>query len=148
MKRALVAIPLLILLAVLCAHAQAQQSFTLEQVMSAPFPSDLTASKTGNRIAWALNEQGKRNVWVAEGPDFKARRLTSYLEDDGQEISSLSLFADGSTLVYVRGGGKNTAGQFPNPTSNPAGVEQAVGQRALCGWKEQADDLRAAWKVD
>jgi len=126
MKRAFVAIPLLILLAVLCARVQAQQNFTLEQVMSAPFPSDLTASKTGSRIAWALNEQGKRNVWVAEGPDFKARRLTSYVEDDGQEISSISFSADGNTLVYTRGGGKNPAGQFPNPTSNPAGVEQAV----------------------
>src|SRR5882762_5609186 len=133
MKRALVAIPLLILLAALCGHAQAQQSFTLEQVMSAPFPSDLAASKTGSRIAWALNEQGKRNVWVAEGPDFRARRLTSYLEDDGQEISSVSFSADGNTLVYVRGGGKNPAGQFPNPTSNPAGIEQAVWSIAWSG---------------
>ncbi|HXJ45519.1 MAG TPA: alpha/beta fold hydrolase [Candidatus Dormibacteraeota bacterium] len=140
MKRALVAIPLVILLAVLCVHAQAQQSFTLEQVMSAPFPSDLTASKTGNRIAWALDEQGKRNVWVAEGPDFKARRLTSYLEDDGQEISSLSFSADGGTLVYTRGGGKNPAGQFPNPTSNPAGVEQAIWSIAWSGGEPKKID--------
>ncbi len=126
MKRSLVAIPLLVLLVVSCVHAQGPQSFTLEQVMSAPFPSDLTASKTGNRIAWVLDEQGKRNVWVAEGPYFKSRCLTSYLEDDGQEISSLSFSADGNTLVYTRGGSKNPAGQFPNPTSNPVGVEQAV----------------------
>jgi dipeptidyl aminopeptidase/acylaminoacyl peptidase len=126
MMRSLVTAALLILFAASCVPAQAQQNFTLEQVLSAPFPSDLTASKTGNRIAWALYEQGQRNVWVAEGPDFKARRLTSYLEDDGQEISSLSFSADGNALVYTRGGGKNPAGQFPNPTSNPAGVEQAV----------------------
>src|SRR6202171_4742611 len=47
--------------------ANAQKPFTLEQVMSAPFPANLTAAKTGNRVAWTLDEQGKRNVWVAEG---------------------------------------------------------------------------------
>ncbi|HWZ97787.1 MAG TPA: prolyl oligopeptidase family serine peptidase [Candidatus Dormibacteraeota bacterium] len=124
MKRALVGIVLAILFAACCARAQ--ERFTLERVLSAPFPADLVASKTGSRIAWTLNDQGKRNVWVAEGPDFKARRLTSYLDDDGQELSSLSFSADGNTLFYTRGGGKNSAGQFPNPTSNPAGVETAV----------------------
>src|SRR5215211_728176 len=52
-------------------------SFTLEQIKSYPFPNELTASATGSRIAWAFNERGARNVWVAEGPDFKARRLTN-----------------------------------------------------------------------
>ena len=47
-----------------------QQPFTLEQILSAPFPSDLVASKTGNRIAWTLNQGGHRNVWYAEGPGF------------------------------------------------------------------------------
>src|SRR5258706_12562291 len=98
MKRSLVAIPLLVLLVVSCVPALGPQSFTLEQVMIAPFPSDLTASKTGNRIAWVLDEQGKRNVWVAEGPYFKSRCLSSSPEDDGQEISSLSFSADGNTL--------------------------------------------------
>jgi len=147
MNRALAAIPLLVLLAVLCVQVQAQESFTLEQIMSAPFPSDLTASKTDNRIAWALDEQGKRNVWVAEGPDFKARRLTSYLEDDGQEISSLSFSADGGTLVYTRGGGKNPTGQFPNPTSNPAGVEQAVWSIAWSGGEPKKIDAGHSPKI-
>ena len=124
MTRSLAGIVLAVLFAV--CTAQAHDRFTLEQILSAPFPADLTASKTGGRIAWTLNDQGKRNVWVAEGPDFKARRLTAYLEDDGQELSSLSFSADGNALIYVRGGSKNSTGQFPNPTSNPAGVETAV----------------------
>ncbi|HEU4934338.1 MAG TPA: hypothetical protein VFT48_19770, partial [Pyrinomonadaceae bacterium] len=74
---------------------QAAQSFTLEQLKSYPFPNELTASATGSRIAWAFNERGARNVWVAEGPDFKARRLTNYETDDGQELTSLALSADG-----------------------------------------------------
>jgi dipeptidyl aminopeptidase/acylaminoacyl peptidase len=114
-------------------RVQAQQSFTLEQVMSAPFPSDLTAAKSVPRIAWVLDEQGKRNIYVAEAPDFKARRLTAYLEEDGQEISSLQFSADANTIVYTRGGGKNRTGQSPNPTSNPAGAEEAVFQIAWHG---------------
>src|SRR5258708_27246622 len=75
----------------------AQQPFTLEQVMSAPFPSNLTAAKSAPRVAWVLDEQGKRNIYVAEAPEFKARRLTAYLEDDGQELSSLQFSADATT---------------------------------------------------
>jgi len=82
----------------------AVESFTLEQLKSYPFPNELTASATGARIAWAFNERGSRNVWVAEGPDFKARRLTNYDVDDGQELTSLSVSADGKYVVYVRGG--------------------------------------------
>ena len=109
-----------------CAGANAQKSFTLEQILSAPFPSDLTAAKNSNRVAWVFDQQGKRNIWVAEAPGFAARQLTKYNEDDGQELSSLSFSSDGNTLVYVRGGGKNAAGHVPNPTSSPAGGEQAV----------------------
>lgn len=82
----------------------AAASFTVEQIKSYPFPNELTASATGARIAWAFNEQGSRNVWVAEGPEFKARRLTNYDVDDGQELTSLSVSADGKHVVYVRGG--------------------------------------------
>src|SRR5262245_3851258 len=74
--------------------ADAQQSFTLEQVLSTPFPSSLTTAKSVPRIAWVLDEQGKRNIYVAEAPDFKARRLTSYMAEDGQELSGLQFSSD------------------------------------------------------
>src|SRR3712207_3827546 len=73
----------------------AARPFTLEQVRSYPFPNELTASSSGARIAWAFNERGQRNVWVAEGPDFRPRRLTNYAADDGQELTSVSISADG-----------------------------------------------------
>ncbi len=98
----------------------AQKSLTLETLMSAPFPENLTAAKAANRLAWTFNQEVKRNIWVAEGPSFTARRLTAYQQDDGQPISELSFSEDGNSLVYVRGEGKNASGQFPNPTSNPA----------------------------
>jgi dipeptidyl aminopeptidase/acylaminoacyl peptidase len=106
--------------------AAAQEPFTLEGILRAPFAENLTAAKEVNRIAWTLDEEGKRNVWVAEGPALPVRRLTSYLADDGQELGQLSFSDDGNALVYVRGGEKNPAGQYPNPTSNPAGVTQTV----------------------
>jgi dipeptidyl aminopeptidase/acylaminoacyl peptidase len=111
----------------------AQSSFTLEQVMSAPFPANLTASKTGGRLAWTLDQQGRRNIWVAEAPEFHVRQLTKYDSDEGQPLSELHFSLDGNTLVFVRGEGKNAAGQSPNPTSNTAGFEQSVWSIAWTG---------------
>ncbi len=89
-----------------CPSAAAAQTspFTLEQVMSAPFATNLAAAATGERLAWTLNERGRRNVWVAEGPQFTARRLTNYLSDDGQELNAVQLSPDGSRVVFMRGG--------------------------------------------
>lgn len=118
---------------VFCVSASAQKPFTLEQILSAPFPSDLTAAKNSNRVAWVFDQQGKRNIWVAEAPGFAARQLAKYNEDDGQELSEVRFSSDANALVYVRGGGKNAAGQVPNPNSNPTGAEQAIWTVAWSG---------------
>lgn len=94
----------LIGLAILSCPAFAQSRFTLDQVKGYPFPNELTACATGSRIAWALNERGSRNVWVAEGPDFRPRKLTRYDIDDGQGITGLTISHDGRWVVFVRGG--------------------------------------------
>jgi dipeptidyl aminopeptidase/acylaminoacyl peptidase len=107
--------------------------FTIDQVLSAPFPTELLASPAGNKIAWVFDSRGVRNVWIAEGPDFKAHPLTSYTADDGQEIGMLAWSGDASSLAYTRGGDANGRGEFPNPTSNPAGVTQAVYLAAISG---------------
>jgi dipeptidyl aminopeptidase/acylaminoacyl peptidase len=98
-------------------------AFTLEQVLSYPFPDNLVASPKGSRIAWTFNERGVRNVFVGEGPEFEGRRLTPYQHDDGQELTNLSFAPDGRTLVYVRGGdhGSNWSAEGnlqPNPGSS------------------------------
>lgn len=123
MKRLLLPVLLFYSIAVL-----AQSPFSLEAVKSYPFPTELTAAATGSRIAWAVNEAGKRNVYVAEGPDFVARKLTAFNIDDGQEITSLSLSPDGNWVVFVRGGdhGSNWDDGLPvNPsfTSQPWKVQ-------------------------
>jgi dipeptidyl aminopeptidase/acylaminoacyl peptidase len=84
--------------------ASSATSFTVEQIKGYPFPNELTTSAQGVRIAWAFNERGARNVWVADGPDFKARKLTNYNADDGQELTSLAISSDGKYVIYVRGG--------------------------------------------
>ncbi len=66
------------------------KTFTLEQVLSAPFPSELTAAPGGGKVAWLLNERGARNIWIAAAPDFKGVRLTNYTQDDGQDVGQLS----------------------------------------------------------
>lgn len=98
------------------------QGFSLSAIKSAPFPNELTASSQGAKIAWAFNEEGKRNVYVAEGPNFEPRKLTQYNQDDGQEITSLSISHDGKWVVFVRGGdhGSNWEDGLPvNPAFTP-----------------------------
>src|SRR5256885_420203 len=113
------------LLPAFTAGSQAQ-SFTLEQVMSSPFPSELIVSSSGNKIAWAFDAEGKRNIWIAEAPAFAARQLTRSVKDDGQELTKLIFSPDSTSIAYVRGQNKNQAGEVPNPTSDAGGARQQV----------------------
>ena len=101
-------------------------AFTVEEVMRAPFSSELVAAPGGGAVAWVVNERGVRNVWVAEAPSWAGRRLTAYGRDDGQELGELAFSPDGRRLVYVRGSSPGRRGEVPNPTSDPRGSEQAV----------------------
>ena len=95
--------------------------FSVEQVISYPFPAGLAVSSEGSKVAWTINKEGIRNIFVAKGPEFSARQLTNYLYDDGQAISSLSLSPDGNWCVYIRGGdfGSNWGDDEPvNALSN------------------------------
>ena len=106
--------------------ALTQQQFTLDQVLGAPFASDLVAAHRGSSVAWIVNQRGARNVWVATGPSWQPRQVTRYQGDDGQEIESLTFTPDGRSVVYVRGGSSNGAGERPNPALIRGGVDQAI----------------------
>src|ERR1043165_10268933 len=111
----------------IAASVQAQ-SFTLEQVTSSPFPSDLIVSKGGDKLAWAFDAEGKRNIWIAEAPAYAARQLTHYDKDDGGELTDLAFSPSGNLIAFARGNeqGKNTAGEYATPTTDPAGTKKEV----------------------
>jgi dipeptidyl aminopeptidase/acylaminoacyl peptidase len=139
MKKLAVAAAAIALRAALTAQVPAPaQSFTLEQVLNYPFADNLVASPSGSAIAWTFNERGLRNIYLAEGPAFEARRLTPYLNDDGQELTNLSFSADGKTIVYVRGGdhGSNWDAEGslqPNPGSSAVQPRMQVWSIATSG---------------
>jgi dipeptidyl aminopeptidase/acylaminoacyl peptidase len=129
----------LVILAVLmiCPAIEAQKAPTLEQILSAPFPTELTAAPAKGRVAWVFNAQGARNVWIAEPSSdgsYKSRQITSYKEDDGQDLGEISWAPDAESLVYTRGGDLEFPNaSYPNPQNLPQGVEQDIWAISLSG---------------
>ncbi len=101
-------------------------AFTLREILSAPFPSDLTAAPHGNAIAWVTDAEGVRNIWIARAPAFAPVRITAFTADDGQDVSELAWVPDGSAILFTRGSNANGRGEFPNPLHKPEGVNQEI----------------------
>jgi dipeptidyl aminopeptidase/acylaminoacyl peptidase len=99
---------------------------TVAQFLSPASPLEVTSAKRADRIAWAVYEEGKRNVYTAAAPDFRPVRVTRFLEDDGQEVTDVALSDDGSVVIFVRGSAPNRDGWVANPLHDPRGSEQAV----------------------
>lgn len=100
---------------------------TIEQYLSAPFPSEMHAAPGGGRAVWLLNERGGRNLWVAAAPNYKGHRLTAYTEDDGQDVGMIQWIADARSIIYVRGGNLEQIGQAnPNPLSLAQTPDQSI----------------------
>jgi len=109
----------------------AEAPFTLQQILSAPFPSAMVAAPAGSKVAWVQNARGLRNIWVATATksgatEAPARQITHYSQDDGVELGELAWTPDARSIVFVRGGVANNPGEHPNPSSNPAGAEQSL----------------------
>ena len=63
--------------------------FSIEQVLSAPYPTSLAAAPVGGRAAWTFNDRGVRNVWIAD-TGGSARAITAFTQDDGNDIGELA----------------------------------------------------------
>jgi dipeptidyl aminopeptidase/acylaminoacyl peptidase len=125
--------------------AQGRAPFTLDQLLSYPFPDNLVASPIGSTIAWVFNERGVRNIYSATGsvragatPTFTVHKVTPYGEDDGQELTYVSFSPDGKSIVYVRGGdhGSNWPAEgnlMPDPNSSPVQPKMQVWAVAAAG---------------
>ena len=57
--------PIIGLLLPLMSPATSAAGFTLEQILSAPFASDIVAAPSGRAFAWASDARGRRNLWLA-----------------------------------------------------------------------------------
>lgn len=116
----------LVLAAPVARSRAAAQPFSLDRILDYPFPEGLTVDAKGDRIAWVINQDGVRNVWVADAPDFKPQRVTRFPDDDGQELTQLTFSPDGDTLVFVRGGDHDANWphqRAPNPAHSTAEPE-------------------------
>src|SRR5207245_11533726 len=59
-------------------------------------------------------------------PEFRARQVTQYTDDDGLEMSSLRITPDGQTVIFARGSETNSAGEVADPTSSVQQPRQEV----------------------
>jgi dipeptidyl aminopeptidase/acylaminoacyl peptidase len=117
------------LLSAVAAAPAGAQSFTLQQVLSAPFSSGLQAAPAGGRFLWIANQEGRRNIWVAEasGSAYTVHRVTSDDADDGIDVGDIVWTPDGEHIIYVRGGDLEFPEKpSPNPALLPQGVEQDI----------------------
>ena len=141
---------LLIALAVaLAATAVSAANFSLPQVLSYPYPSELAAAPHGSALAWVQDEAGVRNVWMVEDAAATPRQLTHFDADDGQELTQLHFSPDGAYLVFVRGGDHDAnwpEALEPDPDSMPVKPEVQIfsvnlkdGTQTLLGAGDQPD---------
>jgi hypothetical protein len=62
------------------------------------------------------------------------------MEDDGVDLTDVSISDDGSTVVFVRGHAPNREGWIASPLSDPDGVERAI-------WAARTTMPGKAWRV-
>lgn len=113
-------------LAALCAApAVAAQRFTMDDILSAPFVNDLTASPDGTSLAFTADERGRSNIYYSAAGGA-AQRITPYTGDDGEVLGSIQIVPGNAALVFVRGEGTNDRGEYPNPLTLPDPPKQQV----------------------
>src|ERR1041384_5662250 len=81
--------------------AELRHKPTIAQFLTPGYPEALASARHADRIAWNGFESGRRNVYTAAAPDFKARRLTSFPRDEGDVLSDVELSDDGSVRALL-----------------------------------------------
>ena len=99
---------------------------TIEQFLSPASPLEVTSARKADRVAWMTYDRGMRNVYTAGAPDFRPVRLTRFLDDDGRDLTDVTLSEDGNVAVFVRGSAPNRQGWVANPSHDPGGAERAI----------------------
>jgi dipeptidyl aminopeptidase/acylaminoacyl peptidase len=94
--------------------AQDAKTFTLQQILSAPYATSLTAAPMGNLFAWVEDSEGRHNLFVG-GPDQPARQLTHFSSDDGRDITGLVWSPHATALAFTYGTESGADGKPANP---------------------------------
>jgi len=89
-------------------------------------PLTLVAAAKVDRVAWKTYEKGMRNVYTAAAPLWKPVKLTNFNEDNGIDVSAITLSDNGSVAVFVRGSATNSRDWVANPSHDPDGPERAI----------------------
>jgi dipeptidyl aminopeptidase/acylaminoacyl peptidase len=109
-------------------HTSEAKPFTLQQALSAPYATSLTAAPTGNLFAWVENAEGRHNLWMSgtqPGGSQPAHQLTHNTDDDAQDITQLAWAPDASAIAYTYGAESGDNGRPANPAhlQRPTPVE-------------------------
>ena len=97
-----------------------------QRFLSPASPLEIVAAKKADRLAWVTFEEGKRNAYTAAAPGFVPVRLTSFLKDDGIDMSAIQISDNGAVVTFVRGTAPNRDGWVANPSADPDGPERAI----------------------
>jgi dipeptidyl-peptidase 4 len=122
------------------ASPQTSTKPTIEQFLGAASPLEVVAAAKADRLAWVSYEKGRRNVYTAAAPAFAPVKLTNYPDDDGVDLTDVTISADGSTVAFVRGSAANRDGWNANPSGDPDGGEQAI-------WAAHVATPGVSWRV-
>jgi dipeptidyl aminopeptidase/acylaminoacyl peptidase len=137
MSRAFFAAPGLLL--ALAGSLPAQTQPTIADFLSPASALTLASARHADRIAWTSYERGMRNIYAAGAPNFTPIRLTRFLNDDGVDVTDVSLSDNGLIAVFVRGSAPNRVGWIANPSHDPAGGDRSI-------WAAKTDGT-GAWRV-
>ena len=114
---------------------------TIAQYLKPGMPVELVSAGKVDRIAWTSYEEGKRNVYTAVGPAFKPVRVTSFLKDDGVDLTQLRISDDGTTVAFVRRHESERPGMGRRiPRGDPDGPERAI-------WAARTATPGSAWRL-
>src|SRR6185436_3752746 len=103
-------------------------------------PIEVVSAARTDRVAWVAYEKGRRNVYTAAAPAFVPVKLTNYTQDDGVDLTDVTISADGSTVTFVRGSAPNRDGWNANPSGDPDGGEEAI-------WAANTATPGVSWRV-
>lgn len=113
-------------IALLLSIGRIKAQIKIEDLLSVPFPTDLKSSNDGKQIAWVFNNQGVRNLYIADAATLSVKALTTHASDDGVEISEVVFTPNGNKILFVEGNPNNGEGEAANPALLQTKTNRAI----------------------